>query len=458
MPSEDRDQQFERALARHLPSASPDSACPDAETLAAHQESTLSPPEMAHWKEHFATCERCLEILSLVAQTEEIGAEDWEQSSKGVPVEDDAMPLARAVFASAQPHDVSPTVSKAAAAPSSQVTSFRTRPRWNWLVPAGAIAAGVIVWIGVREHRTQRAEQSSEVRVAQNSAASSPTTANRSRDEASQEKKLVPELPAQSVPRAAPRTALTAPPIVAASKTTPPSSSTQELPRRKKDAIASDRTRNGESRIPPLAETYVERGRSAEISPADVSGVPTPTPPPVTRENRLSAKTENQNAKQAAGAQPSPAALSASSSEISAQVVVDKPGDSLDLVHLASGDPRYVIAPGETHAWRLGAGGRIEHSTDRGKTWKLQNSGVSADLTAGSATSDKVCWVVGKSGTLLLTSDGGKHWEALASPITGDIGGIHATDALHASIWDVPNRQSYETSDGGVTWSRTTNE
>jgi len=83
---------------------------------------------------------------------------------------------------------------------------------------------------------------------------------------------------------------------------------------------------------------------------------------------------------------------------------------------------------------------------------------VTADLTAGSATSNDVCWVVGKSGTLLLTGDGGKHWSQLSSPIAADLGGVHATNASHASIWDVPNRNSFETNDGGATWQRTANE
>jgi hypothetical protein len=38
------------------------------------------------------------------------------------------------------------------------------------------------------------------------------------------------------------------------------------------------------------------------------------------------------------------------------------------------------------------------------------------------------------------------------------LGGIHATDALHASVWDVANRTSYQTSDGGEAWSRAANE
>jgi photosystem II stability/assembly factor-like uncharacterized protein len=129
-----------------------------------------------------------------------------------------------------------------------------------------------------------------------------------------------------------------------------------------------------------------------------------------------------------------------------------------DLVKLAAEDHRFVVAPGQKHAWRVGDGGAILHSTDGGKTWKKQKSGVTVDLTSGSATSDKVAWVAGKNGTLLLTTDGGKHWKQIATPIKEDLGGVHAVDATHASIWDVTNRKSFETSDGGETWKPSANE
>ena len=129
-----------------------------------------------------------------------------------------------------------------------------------------------------------------------------------------------------------------------------------------------------------------------------------------------------------------------------------------NLLEVAAADRRYIVAPGEKYAWRVGDAGKIERSADRGKSWKLQKSGVTADLTAGSATSEKICWVVGKAGMILLSTDGGKHWKQISSPITGDLGGIHATDAMHASIWDVPNRNSFETADGGETWKPIANE
>ncbi len=69
MPADERDQQFERALQRQMRSGSPDAVCPDAETLAAYHERTLSLEEMAQWKEHIAGCTCCQETLTLLEET-----------------------------------------------------------------------------------------------------------------------------------------------------------------------------------------------------------------------------------------------------------------------------------------------------------------------------------------------------------------------------------------------------
>jgi photosystem II stability/assembly factor-like uncharacterized protein len=117
-----------------------------------------------------------------------------------------------------------------------------------------------------------------------------------------------------------------------------------------------------------------------------------------------------------------------------------------------------IAAPGGKKIWSVGPNGQILHSKDSGRTWLQQFSGVSSNLGGGSAPSEKVCWLAGAAGTLLRTADGGNHWEAIRTPISGDLGGVHASDAKHASIWDAPNRFSYETSDGGATWKQTANE
>ena len=121
-------------------------------------------------------------------------------------------------------------------------------------------------------------------------------------------------------------------------------------------------------------------------------------------------------------------------------------------------NPHVFWAPDEKQAWRIGPAGSLEHSKDKGATWTPQISGVYTDLLAGSAPSGKVCWIVGASGTILRTTDGGTHWTKLDSPVTNDLTGIRATDAMHAQIWFVPDQQTgviktYQTTDGGATWS-----
>jgi hypothetical protein len=83
MPRDDRDQNFEKALARNLgpsgaaPGAaeSPADDCLDAETLAAYHERLLDPEETAQRKAHIAGCERCQEVLAQLEATDRIAVE-----------------------------------------------------------------------------------------------------------------------------------------------------------------------------------------------------------------------------------------------------------------------------------------------------------------------------------------------------------------------------------------------
>jgi photosystem II stability/assembly factor-like uncharacterized protein len=111
-----------------------------------------------------------------------------------------------------------------------------------------------------------------------------------------------------------------------------------------------------------------------------------------------------------------------------------------------------VILGPDPYSWRVWPGGKIEFSFDSSRTWERQNSGVTADLTAGSAPNSKVCWVVGKAGTILLTTDRGKHWKKLSSPTKEDVDGVDAVDGKRASIWTASHKQAFDTNDGGTTW------
>ena len=134
-----------------------------------------------------------------------------------------------------------------------------------------------------------------------------------------------------------------------------------------------------------------------------------------------------------------------------ANEVVDLMGDTVSINGL-------ILTPDNRVFWKLQPAGAVQLTTDGGKDWKSLETGANEDLTTGFAPSSNVCWIAGRSGTLLLTKDRGTHWSRINTPIAGDLGGVHAADAKHASIWDATRHTSYETSDGGSTWKQTTNQ
>ncbi len=468
MPTDDREQQFERALTRHLSNASPDSACPDAETLAAYHDRALSLEEMARWKEHIAGCLHCQESLALVEQTENLPADEWEHQNEPTLVQPLAAPQTmradRAGIGREEPLSPAPL---AAAAPASPPRILRPRPPWRWIVPIGALAAGVIAWIGVSEIRVQHIQQMSSAQMAQNRQATPPLpqtqyeSSDRLQTVVPSPQEVNKESPQRSA-RTSPSTE-TVPPQVpgSLSERGVPSSSANDMAfnNRKDSPPASAGGRIAGTPPPSAISGYMARNPSAGAVPpaeakAAASSAPAPNPPDEKKQTDEKAPPSMRETVEVQSAAPAVIANSAETAEIAK----NKLQSGVSLLRLATEDRRYIVAPGENHVWRLGDAGKIEGSSDRGKSWKLQKTSVTADLTAGSATSDKVCWAVGRVGTILLTTDGGKHWRLISSPITGDLGGVHATDAMHASIWDVPNRNSFETNDGGATWNRTANE
>jgi hypothetical protein len=156
-------------------------------------------------------------------------------------------------------------------------------------------------------------------------------------------------------------------------------------------------------------------------------------------------------AKPAAAPQPAPAPPTASGG-----VAGFTSAASMDGALISN--PRLIAVPGSKAIWRVGRSGLIEFSADGGTSWSRQTSGTPADLITGSATSDQVCWIVGRAGTVLITTDAGAHWKLLSPPMPDDLGGVQASDALHARVWNSLNTKSFETTDGGVTWKRFVNE
>jgi len=465
MPNDAREQKFERALARHLKNASPDSACPDPETLAAYHERSLSLEEMAQWKEHIAGCARCQESLALVEQTEPVSVEEWGNSNVPAPVEESARPKALRAAGATLREDEDVLDAPAQAAALSTVNKMAPGIRWRWVVPVGALAASVIVWVGVREVRMHQAEKTG-VKMAQNRPTPPQMPSSVSPAEGRQEnqdRSAAFESRTQA-PNSAPArdSKLQAADELESRRIVPvPSAPAKVL--EKKGPMTKQKDVGGAVsgaitlQAPEPAALHDNYAKSAEAAPP--SPAPVLTGPSASAESHPSPEAKKAlgpSATQATQMQvqvPSAGPANTTSSELAFNARND-----LDLMKVARSDRRYVITPNERYVWRLGNAGVIERSGDKGQTWKSQNSGVTLDLTSGSATSDKVCWVVGKTGTILLTTDGGKRWKQIPSPIPSDLGGVHAADARHASIWDVPNRQSFETKDGGLTWQRIATE
>jgi len=462
MPADDHDRQLERALARHLGNASPDAACPDPEILAAYHERTLSLEEMAQWKVHISSCSRCQEALALVEESEKALAEDWNEPEIPVFQKMEALAASQAQaarFGGAGHPKLDAATPVAEGAPVRMEAKRRPRLNWRWVAPVGALAAAVIIWVGVREIQTANKAAKQNMQIAQNSEASAPPAPHSwtpksedmmPRKDSSVPKTAAPESPASRVtaapavvqpqkegqvagaPSATVRELAPSAPAEGVSAAAPPKPNAIQPAAAKPESEARKRSQAAESATAPPPQPVVGGAAGAQ---ANKPGAADKMEPP----HGVSESVEVTS---------SAPALNASQSGLQMKV-----RDSTDLMRFAAEDHRLIVAPGQKHVWRVGEGGSIQRSTDGGKKWKKQNSGVTVDLTSGSATSDKVAWIAGKRGILLLTTDGGKHWKQIITPISGDLGGVHAVDATHASIWDVPNRESFETSDRGETWT-----
>ena len=109
-----------------------------------------------------------------------------------------------------------------------------------------------------------------------------------------------------------------------------------------------------------------------------------------------------------------------------------------------------VTPPDHSTEWLIGKDGAIARR-DPGSGIQLQQSGVSRDLTAGSALSSRVCWVVGREGTVIRSVDG-NHWQVLGAPTKHDLVAVIAHGANDAEV-AADNGAEYATTDGGTSWT-----
>jgi hypothetical protein len=469
MPSDDP--KFERALAQHLRGGSAQANCPDAETLAAYHERNLSLEEMAQWKEHISACEACQEALSLVETTENQLAEVWED--RGIPVHEAASIQSAGAARSPKPgaEADSSAAPQAAAAP---VAINRRRPALlRWAIPLGAVAAGVLVFIGIYEQRAANVPHYSDNVIARRQESATPgpmldeeKSKLKSQLQSKDEPAPVAEMSRQKTEQALPPATLPKP----AERTR---AGERAVPENRKltdgtfvaKKVPTPKPLSGPSDVMPQADRDVAVSANAPV----VAAAPRPVLPPPAPSigvgstggagyvnpapGRADAKSVPPAVSQTATVQTEAAAPDTSTS-----AMMMKQGVASQMVEVTGADAGLILTPDNRVFWKLQPPGTVQLTTDGGKDWKSLETGANALLTAGSAPSSSVFWAAGKSGTLLLTKDRGSHWTRISTPIPGDLGGVHASDAKHASIWDASKNTSYETSDGGSTWKQTTNK
>ena len=473
MAPDERDRRFDKALARHLRSAAPageaaglpavpasqGGSCPDSETLAAYHERSLLPEELNSCKEHIVGCAKCQNILAQLEATDEISlqaAEREEIVARNV----EAFPAAPAPGQSQRAAGAVP--------PKKSRRALLLRgARWEWLAPAGAIAAGLLVWIALHENQPLALPSLKAVQVATNQAPPPPP----------------PPTPSVST---------------AVTEVSPSAKAALKKPQSAADEFASANTRDASGALKsdgkreylaqvspsqPLADKEnslrkdAERRASVDLLRAQEQlDRDAKTATNAIQENAeaqlqtQAANVQSQNqlninspkvpgpaplgqmeAKKMKAASAAPAAPPSQPSAVGGVAPAYNSSASLEVAREIS-NPRLISPPGSNFIWRAGRSGLIELSKDGGSSWSRQTSGVLTDLLTGSAPSDKVCWIVGRVGAILLTTDGGAHWTLISSPLSEDLGGIHATDERHAAIWNARNTKNFETSDGGVTW------
>lgn len=474
MAPDERDRSFDKALARHLRPAAPageavrtpvvpgsqGGACPDSETLAAYHERSLFPAQLNALKEHIVGCAHCQAILSQLEATDAIPLQASEREE--------------AVAKQPEPVMAAQNLEAArAAAPAPQKKSRRVLlmrgARWRWLAPAGAIAASLLVWIALHENRQLAPPDLKQVQVATNQApppvAPSISTVPQAVSPSAGAAGKMPQSAGDEISGENARTASGALKsrskqdyLAQASPSTPLADKERGLRKDTGRESSADRLR-AEERMDRDAKAA--DGARLESAPAQVqvqaqdqiqnlSSANSPSPPGPAPLGQMEAKKMKAAAPAAPPPAPQPGVAGGVASSYNESAALE--------VSRAIANPRLISPPGSNVIWRAGRSGLIEFSKDGGSSWSRQTSGVLADLLTGSAPSAQVCWIVGRVGAILLTTDGGAHWKLIHSPLSEDLGGVEASDALHARVWNSLNTKSFETSDGGVTWKRFVNE
>lgn len=291
----------------------------------------------------------------------------------------------------------------------------------HWWVPLTAGIAAIAVWIAVPGDRSRPPEQTiARTEITQPEPAAQQPAEERGSEAAD---KSSPGRPAES-----------------SRGNRPPARTDADTNADAKASEAREVAKEVEPPRPTALSEFQAVSRDERPSPPAPSAAPTADSPRAAAVGTL----EERVTSGASPASPGAAAAPASMATRSAQVGRANTGTRAPVIEIAS--------PDAAIRWRVGAGGFVQLSRDRGATWEALGSGVTTDLVAGASPSATVCWVVGRAGTVLLTTDG-RNWQRLTFPEPIDLTAVGATDARTATVTTADGRR-FTTANGGLTWTR----
>lgn len=428
----DRDRSIEHLVRRTpFPARAAESACVDAEQLAAWSGGGLGPNEAELVETHLSDCDRCQAVLAAFAE-----------SAPATPA----------------------------------VAPFWQRWTMRWLVPATAAAIGVVGWTLTR------------------GVPDVPDPATMARVEPAGERPAVP-LPTASAdaPAAARQTASPADTVDRPSAAAAPPAATGDrqdaptsvAPPPRAEAAAAESL----SPAPAIQAQSGERSFALPAAPppplpAASAGVarpaPAPAPPAAAAASRLAeagrtAESRDLSAKvpqEQAGSDPRATRLLRPGAAGQNNVMMDSITVLGVLTHARLGSQAAVVfgppssatsaadgraatsppaaAAGTAVIWRISSNGRVERWGVEGTMWTGMALPGAALVTAGSAPSSLVCWLVTRDGRVLRSVNALDFQQtAFAVPVALDA--VQAVDADRATVTSTDGR-TFVTTDGGATW------
>ncbi len=471
------EKRFEDVLARHLRRAATNagdlslSACPDAEILAAYHERSLAPEEMSPCKEHVAACARCQNVLAALEETENIPARMGEQEEP-LLVAPMAASDTRSEASSQESGEESGRAAAVVFTAAERQREARQRAAyWRWLAPAGAIAAGILMWVTLHEKTSPpkpgdlpslvAQRQSAPVVEQEKSPGQAKVLSDKGGEHAAADSRAGDKLSTAKNQTAGPakRAKKEAQPRRAFANSAPVRGVPATQPQNEVAEIAGSTDALREKSVPVLIEgTLEKKPDEAQAGKRQPAAAPSPPPAQAAQVAGIAGQPEPsgvefQTAAPRADAKKKEAAEFAAKIPAPGSVAEFRDENSPLARRARKAEQRIITAPGGKVLWSVGPSGLIFRSADGGQSWMQQASGVSADLVAGSVPSDTVCWVVGKNGTVLLTTDG-ERWKKVSSPTTADLAGVSAEDARIAAVWSDARLPRYVTQDGGQSWTQ----